>query len=36
MRYPVIVNTMEEDEEFKEDVKGMIDGMLTLIREVIE
>ncbi len=29
---PTIVNTMEEDEEFKEEVKEVIDGVLPLIR----
>ena len=33
---PAMVKAMEEDEAFKEEVKEMIDGMLTLIREVIE
>ena len=30
---PIIVTTMEEDEEFKEEVKEMIDEVLTLIEE---
>ena len=30
---PIIVKTMEEDEEFKEEVKEMIDEVLTLIEE---
>ena len=30
---PVIVKAMEEDEEFREQVKGMIDGVLELIKE---
>jgi len=29
---PVIVRAMEEDEEFKAEVKEMIDGVLPLIR----
>ena len=29
---PLISEAMEEDEEFKEELKGMIDGMLSLIR----
>ena len=29
---PVIANAMREDEEFKEDLKDMIDGVLRLIR----
>jgi len=33
---PVIVKAMEEDEEFKKEVKAMIDGVLPLIREEIE
>ena len=33
---PVIVKTMEEDEEFKEDVKELIDGILLLIEEVLD
>jgi hypothetical protein len=33
---PVIVSVMEEDETFKEDVKGMIDGVLPLISELVE
>lgn len=28
-----IIKAMEEDEEFKEDVKEMVDGVLELIRE---
>ena len=28
---PVIVKAMEEDEEFKEEVKEMIDGVLELV-----
>ena len=31
---PVIVKAMEEDEDFKEDVKEMADGILELIGEV--
>jgi hypothetical protein len=31
---PVIVKAMEEDEEFKEDVKELIDGVLELIGEI--
>jgi hypothetical protein len=30
---PAIAQAMEEDEEFKEEVKAMIDGILLLIRE---
>ena len=30
---PVIVRAMEEDEEFKEDVKEMLDGVLIVIEE---
>ena len=30
---PVIVKAMEKDEDFKEDVKEMIDGFLELIEE---
>jgi parallel beta-helix repeat protein len=33
---PVIVKAMEEDEEFKEDIKEMIDGILPLIGKEIE
>ena len=33
---PVIVKAMEEDEEFKKGVKGMIDGILPLIESQIE
>jgi hypothetical protein len=33
---PVIVNAMEEDEDFKAQVKGMIDGILLLIRGEVE
>ena len=33
---PVIVRAMEEDEKFKEEVKGMVDGVLPLIGEVVE
>ena len=33
---PVIVKMMEEDEEFKEDVREMIDGILPLIRANID
>ncbi len=33
---PVIVKAMEEDEEFEEDMKGMIDGCLGLIEEEAE
>lgn len=32
---PVIVKMIEEDEEFREDLKEMIDGVLPLIREDI-
>jgi hypothetical protein len=28
---PVIVRAMEEDEDFKEDVKGMLDGVLGMM-----
>ena len=33
---PVIVKAMEEDEEFREEVKEMIDGILSLIREEVK
>jgi len=33
---PVIVKAMEEDEEFKAQVKEIIDGVLPLIREIVE
>jgi hypothetical protein len=33
---PVIVKAMEEDEEFKEDVKEMIDGVLGLVGGEVE
>ena len=33
---PAIVKMMENDEEFKKDMKGMIDGVLTLISEEAE
>ncbi len=33
---PVIVNAMEQDEVFKEDVKEMIEGVLPMIRGVVE
>ena len=33
---PAIVNAMEEDEEFKKEVKMMIDGVLGLITEEAE
>jgi hypothetical protein len=33
---PVIVKAMENDEEFKEEVKDMIDEVLPLIRELAE
>jgi hypothetical protein len=33
---PVIVEIMEEDEAFKENVKEIIDGVLPLIREIVE
>jgi len=33
---PVIFKMMEEDEEFREEMKEMIDGILLLIREEIE
>ena len=33
---PVIVKAMEGDEEFKQEVKEMIDGVLPLIRGAIE
>jgi len=33
---PVIIKAMEEDEEFKEEMKEMIDGVLLLIREEIK
>jgi len=33
---PAIVKAMEEDEEFKEEVKEIIDGVLSMIRGVVE
>ena len=33
---PTIVKTMQEDEEFRKEVKEMIDGVLPLIRGVVE
>jgi hypothetical protein len=33
---PAIVKAMEEDEEFKEEIKGMVDGVLPLIGKEIE
>ncbi len=33
---PSIVKAMEEDEEFKEEVKEMVDGVLMLIGEEVE
>lgn len=33
---PVIVKAMEQDEEFKEDVKEVVDEILMLIWEEIE
>jgi len=30
---PLVVKAMQEDEEFREDVKEMIDGVLVLITE---
>ena len=33
---PVIVKAMEEDEEFKAEVKEMIDGVLLVIRRDVE
>jgi len=33
---PAIVEAMEEDEEFRAEVKGMIDGILLLIRDEVE
>lgn len=33
---PAIVKAMENDEEFKEEVKELIDGFLALIRETVE
>jgi len=33
---PVIVKAMEENEEFKKEVKEMIDGILPLVRELVE
>jgi len=33
---PVVVKAMEEDEEFKKEVKEMIDGVLELIRGRVE
>jgi hypothetical protein len=32
----LILRAMEEDEKFKEQVKGMIDGILPLIRREVE
>jgi len=32
----VIVRAMEEDEEFKEEVKEMVDGVLLLVGEKAE
>lgn len=31
--YPVVVRTMEEDEDFKEDVKELLDGVLEMIEK---
>ena len=33
---PIMVKAMEEDEQFKKEVKGMVDEMLPLIGEVVE
>ena len=33
---PIIVKVMEKDEEFKEDVKEMLDGILLLIGGEVE
>ena len=33
---PAIARAMEEDEEFKEEVKEMIDGILPMVRELVE
>jgi hypothetical protein len=33
---PAIVQTMEQDEEFKEDVKEMVDGVLELMGKKID
>jgi len=33
---PIIVKVMEEDEEFRQKVKGMIGGVLPLIEETVE
>jgi hypothetical protein len=33
---PVIVQMMNGNEEFKKEVKEMIDGVLPLIREIVE
>lgn len=33
---PLVVEVMEEDEEFREELKEMIDGILPLIRETVE
>jgi hypothetical protein len=33
---PIIVEIMEEDGEFEAQLKEMIDGMLPLIREIVE
>ncbi len=32
---PTIVRVMEEDEEFKEEVKQMIDGILPMIEDAM-
>lgn len=33
---PLVVEVMEEDEEFREELKEMIDGIRPLIRETVE
>ena len=33
---PVIVQAMEEDEVFKQEVKAMVDGVLEMIEQVVE
>lgn len=33
---PIIVRAMEEDEEFKEEVKELIDGILPMVRKEVE
>ena len=33
---PTVVRAMEEDEEFKEEIKELIDGVLVLIEDVVD